>query len=139
VECVPWRRSGARGARIRRRGSSRIWLPSPRTPTRFRVPTAAPAMPLPSAPRGGSNLWGGCERGPPAGTSLGSGGRDNGPQAPRVALRWKWRRWLMASLCASEWEEEGDRAGMTRRSSGRGAERGFGERAIPRYFLLNRQ
>jgi hypothetical protein len=24
----------------------------------------------------------------------------------------------MASLCASEWEEEGDRAGMTRWSSG---------------------
>jgi hypothetical protein len=71
----------------------------------------------------------GGERGPPAGASLGSGGRDSGPQAPRGTLRWKWRRWLMASSCASKWEEEGDRVGMTRRSSGRGAERGFGGRA----------
>jgi hypothetical protein len=49
----------APGARIRRRGSIRIWLPSPRTPARCRAPTAAPVTPLPSAPRGGSYLWGG--------------------------------------------------------------------------------
>jgi hypothetical protein len=69
----------APGARIRRRGSSRIWLPSPWTPLGVEL--------LPQPPRrcclqllkegaiSGGRAW---SRGPPAGVSLGSGGGTAG-------------------------------------------------------------
>jgi hypothetical protein len=43
-------------------------------PARCRAPTVAPATPLPSAPRGGSNLWGASVDLQPARASAAGGG-----------------------------------------------------------------